>query len=850
MPEEKLVNQICRLPITFDECLYLERPNRYRDANKRLTNILTHQSYDDVVIREHFFGLTMWIKSEQHEAIFALRNWKGLRGLIASKPKRIKLFKSLFRGSSKLHYKMREALADDRGIESDGLVEMDTVYQEISDDDYETHLDGLNPSLLAVPFCDGVSSFGAINLYDCHPPINQTALARKISGLGLPLVLTAARSTTTLWLFIEGEPLPHTEVRELLKEYAEKLGISQEFDIFPDGVNGAELPYFGNKHELALDEFGMEIDIEQFFDLARYRMLWADGAPNKERPLAAAVVRNIFERVLVELRSTKPDARCEILHFAFLFAARAFAAGVFKSKEEAIEEIGEAAHSFIKPCGGLEKIEVSEDELQAAARGWEEGAANPLNIFDETRHIEGSIALANRLTREFPPLEEFAHYLACLSPAQYEELRVGLADRFKVRPGALDSIVRAARKERDEAKRQQEIDDTPGTEIEIENTEPWGASVNLPTLLNELSTLFRRYIVFQNASDADMLALWVVVTYAKKFFNIAPMVGVTAPSPNCGKTSLMRILGRLASRALLTISVTPASLFRVVDMLDPTLLVDELDKLIQDKNSEILSILLAGHERELAKVFKCAGDATDIKLRAFNCFGPKCWAQIGLPDSQLTSRSIVVKLLRKKPNETVEAWPRVGMPLELDALFKRLRQQCQRWINDNSEAIENSKADVSGLDNRLADNWYPLIVVANLAGSEWRERARLASGVAPIIEEESEAITLLRDIRNIFHSRGVDKIPSKILLADLLLLSESPWKCYERQRDGLSANQLADKLGKMGIKSRDIRFTEFFPEDRKKAVCKGYRLDAFVNLFERQLGDAAVEEVEIEKRTF
>jgi putative DNA primase/helicase len=427
--------------------------------------------------------------------------------------------------------------------------------------------------------------------------------------------------------------------------------------------------------------------------------------------------------------------------------------------------------------------------------------------------------------------------LAQLTPIEYEAVRIAASERTGMRPGVLDREVAKLRPK-------EEDDSLAGTALVIADVEPWDEIVQLSALLNELTHVFRDYIIFQDEYDADMLALWVVVTYCVEIFNIAPLVGVSAMSKDSGKTSLLRILLHLVRKGKGTISLTVATAFRIVDKYHPTLIADEVDKWLKN-NPELLTIFLAGHEREFSRVERCVGDDNDI--REFDCFGPKAWGQIGLPDGQLVSRSNVVNLLKKKSSEVVKSWPESGMPDEVKDVFLRLRRQATRWVQDNQDAIKASRPDVSGLTNRLKDNWYPLLVIANLAGDEWRKRALAAAGVEAVIDEDGEAVILLRDIRNIFFTRKIDRIPSTLLLADLLRQDESPWPHYERQPEGLSPHQLGHKLSSMKIKSKGMRFDKqlILEFGGEKNFLKGYELKWFSNMFERQLAGEEPEEVAV-----
>ena len=60
-------------------------------------------------------------------------------------------------------------------------------------------------------------------------------------------------------------------------------------------------------------------------------------------------------------------------------------------------------------------------------------------------------------------------------------------------------------------------------------------------------------------------------------------------------------------------------------------------------------------------------------------------------------------------------------------------------------------------------------MIATLASDQWKAAALKAAGIEGVIDEPGDEIVMLRDLRNIFHTRKIDRIPSRVLLADLLV---------------------------------------------------------------------------------
>src|SRR5439155_15749751 len=83
-------------------------------------------------------------------------------------------------------------------------------------------------------------------------------------------------------------------------------------------------------------------------------------------------------------------------------------------------------------------------------------------------------------------------------------------------------------------------------------------------------------------------------------FDLSPYLAIVSPVMRCGKSTLLRWLLQVVRRPLRTMNISSASLFRTIEDHRPTLLVDEVDRYLNDRSSEVIGMLNAGHERCLA----------------------------------------------------------------------------------------------------------------------------------------------------------------------------------------------------------------------------------------------------------
>jgi len=155
-----------------------------------------------------------------------------------------------------------------------------------------------------------------------------------------------------------------------------------------------------------------------------------------------------------------------------------------------------------------------------------------------------------------PDAEAAARELAKLSPLAYDQRRDEEAKRLGVRVAVLDAAVRGYRKA--EAGEDEAV--APFTD-----PEPWHEPVNGTTLLDEMVSTFKRFLVLPDHS-AEALALWCFHAHAHDATDISPILAVLSPEKKCGKTTTIKVVSVLVPKPMHTINTSSSVLFRVVEM--------------------------------------------------------------------------------------------------------------------------------------------------------------------------------------------------------------------------------------------------------------------------------------------
>jgi hypothetical protein len=239
--------------------------------------------------------------------------------------------------------------------------------------------------------------------------------------------------------------------------------------------------------------------------------------------------------------------------------------------------------------------------------------------------------------------DEAIRRLAEMPLLEYERVRRDEAKKLNCRPSILDSLIHAKQLL---MRPPSETDNLQGTAVKLADVEPWPEPVNGAEILDAIAKRFEHYVVLPEGA-ADMLPLWCAHTHVYKLFQISPRLNISAPTQECGKTTLRNCASLFCARGVRTDNMTTAVMFRLVSGHSPTILADECDKWVFN-NEELPGLICSGHEKGGA-VMRCEGDSNE--LRKFGCYAPFVLAAIGALPSQLHSRSICIRLERATREE-------------------------------------------------------------------------------------------------------------------------------------------------------------------------------------------------------
>lgn len=324
-------------------------------------------------------------------------------------------------------------------------------------------------------------------------------------------------------------------------------------------------------------------------------------------------------------------------------------------------------------------------------------------------------------------------------------------------------------------------------------------------LLDDLVAFVRRFVVITDA-QARACALWIAHTYIFGVADTTPYLLITSAEKQSGKTHLLRAIRYTCHRPKQAANITEAALFRAIAKWQPTMLVDEVDGVFGLKRREpserqemIRTTLNAGFERD-GNVIRTA---TNGEPEEFNVYCPKVLCGIGhLPDT-VRDRGLAVRMTRRTREEPIEKQRLRTLKTDGGKLAARL----EAWSSWAALQCAGEYPEMpEELDDRAQDAYEILVAIADLAGDEWGQKARLALVHLRAEDQgeqhESSGLLLLRDVA-VFADRlaGMERIPTADLLALLYEEGECPWEEWWGELTKKKApRRLGLALGEFGLK--------------------------------------------------
>jgi len=228
------------------------------------------------------------------------------------------------------------------------------------------------------------------------------------------------------------------------------------------------------------------------------------------------------------------------------------------------------------------------------------------------------------------------------------------------------------------------------------------------TLVAELESHIRRYVVLPNATSTSLLAAYVLFTWVYDRFQTAPYLRFIGDFGS-GKSTAAQVIGDLCFRAIVGQgNASPATLYRVLEQVGGgTLVLDETDFNLKNyADQEKMMILRSGYQRYTSTVLKQVPiEGSAYRTQAFSAFGPKILAgRSNFPDAALESRCIRVVMQSSAEMGNVPH----ERPEEYEHQALQLRNKLLHWRQDHFFKALRDVEPIADVEGRMLQLYIPL----------------------------------------------------------------------------------------------------------------------------------------------
>jgi len=361
-------------------------------------------------------------------------------------------------------------------------------------------------------------------------------------------------------------------------------------------------------------------------------------------------------------------------------------------------------------------------------------------------------------------------------------------------------------------------------------------------LLAEIERFVSRYVVLPGEHEAAALAMWVAHTWAFDAAHATPYLLVVSPEKRAGKTRLIEVIGLLVREPWHVVGGSESALFRRIEDRCPTIMLDEIDAVfgaMTERTEPLRAVLNAGN-RPGATIPRTVPVGNGHDVRDFSVWCPKLLAGIDtgrLPDT-IRDRGVTLRMKRRTDAERVERFRH----RKADEHAQPIREALRTWADGATDALRELEPELPAeLDDRAAEAWEPLFAIADVAGSEWPERARRASRAlsgAGDQEDPSHGIVVLMKLRDLFGEKDGFNVATADLLFALNEDVELPFGDWHHGT-GIAARDVAKLLRPFGPRPRKVWIDT--------RALQGYRIEDCQDALTRYLPPTCQETEEAEE---
>lgn len=290
-------------------------------------------------------------------------------------------------------------------------------------------------------------------------------------------------------------------------------------------------------------------------------------------------------------------------------------------------------------------------------------------------------------------------------------------------------------------------------------------------LVEEVKAFIHRYMDLSPGFE-EVAAHYVLLTWGYDAWNEVPYLRVRGDYGK-GKSRFLLTVGSLCQKPIFASGASTVSpIFRLIDQIGGTLVVDEADFWASDEKAEIVKILNNGNARGFPVLRSEVTPSKEFSPRAFNIYGPKIVAtRHRFEDDALESRCLT-EVLGNRPL-------RPDVPISLPEVFKLEAEELRnklllyrfRRFGDGAVPALEPQADV---DPRRAQILAPLLAVAADPDARLRMKNFAMGGLETIRDKQLDFDRLVLGAAEVVMKRTPGAVSLGAIVDELAARATSP----------------------------------------------------------------------------
>lgn len=267
-------------------------------------------------------------------------------------------------------------------------------------------------------------------------------------------------------------------------------------------------------------------------------------------------------------------------------------------------------------------------------------------------------------------------------------------------------------------------------------------------LVDEIRCFIHRYVDLSPVFE-QIAAFYVLFTWVHDQFNELPYLRARG-EPGCGKTRFLLTVGSLCYKPIFASGASTTSpLFRILDSIGGTLIIDESDFRMSDEKNELSKILNNGNAKGFPVLRSEGNGKGEYNPRAYQVFGPKLVAvRRSFEDRALESRFLTEDMGQHTMREDIP----INLPAShaAEALALRNKLLLFRFRNLGKSNISEDLID-RRIEPRLNQVFAPLLSIIDDSDLRASLRNVLREHHQDMVAErgldtEAEILAIIRDI--------------------------------------------------------------------------------------------------------